>query len=99
RELAQLARLPATRRKPRGRPVFVFPGIMGSRLGVVARKSYSLLWLHPTAVANGSLTQLAIPGSRALRAVGVMLPGYLKLRLRLEIAGFRPVFCPFDWRR
>ena len=28
-----------------------------------------------------------------------MLPGYLKLRLRLEIAGFRPVFCPFDWRR
>jgi hypothetical protein len=34
---------------------------MGSRLGLVARKSYSLLWLHPTAVANGSLTQLAMP--------------------------------------
>ena len=99
RELAQLARLAATRRNPRGRRVFVLPGIMGSRLGLVARKSYSLLWLHPTAVASGSLTQLAIPGSRALRAVGVMLPGYLKLRLRLEIAGFRPVFCPFDWRR
>jgi pimeloyl-ACP methyl ester carboxylesterase len=99
RELAQLAKLAATRRNPRGRRVFVLPGIMGSRLGVVARTSYSLLWLHPTAVANGSLTQLAIPGSRALRAVGVMLPGYLKLRLRLEIAGFRPVFCPFDWRR
>jgi pimeloyl-ACP methyl ester carboxylesterase len=99
RELAQLAKLAATRRNPRGRRVFVLPGIMGSRLGVVARKRYSLLWLHPTAVANGSLTQLAIPGSRALRAVGVMLPGYLKLRLRLEIAGFRPVFCPFDWRR
>jgi len=99
RELAQLAKLAATRRNPRGRRVFVLPGIMGSRLGVVARKSYSLLWLHPTAVANGSLTQLAIPGSRALRAVGVMLPGYLKLRLRLEVAGFRPLFCPFDWRR
>ena len=99
RELAQLAKLAATRRNPRGRRVFVLPGIMGSRLGLVARKSYSLLWLHPTAVANGSLTQLAIPGSRALRAVGVMLPGYMKLRLRLEIAGFRPVFCPFDWRR
>ena len=39
------------------------------------------------------------PGPAALRAVGVMLPGYLKLRLRLEIAGFRPLFCPFDWRR
>jgi pimeloyl-ACP methyl ester carboxylesterase len=99
RELAQLAKLAATRRNPRGRRVFVLPGIMGSRLGLVARKSYSLLWLHPTAVANGALTQLAIPGSRSLRAVGVMLPGYLKLRLRLEIAGFRPVFCPFDWRR
>ena len=99
RELSQLAKLAATRRNPRGRRVFVLPGIMGSRLGLVARRSYSLLWLHPTAVANGSLVQLAIPGSRALRAVGVMLPGYLKLRLRLEIAGFRPVFCPFDWRR
>lgn len=99
RELSQLAKLAATRRNPRGRRVFLLPGIMGSRLGLVARRSYSLLWLHPTAVANGSLLQLAIPGPRALRAVGVMLPGYLKMRLRLEIAGFRPVFCPFDWRR
>lgn len=99
RELSQLAKLAATRRNPRGRRVFVLPGIMGSRLGLVARRSYSLLWLHPTAVANGSLTQLAMPSPRALRAVGVMLPGYLKLRLRLEISGFRPVFCPFDWRR
>jgi pimeloyl-ACP methyl ester carboxylesterase len=98
RELSQLAKLAFTRRNPRGRRVFVLPGIMGSRLGLVARRSYSLLWLHPTALANGDLTQLAIPGSRALRAVGVMLPGYLKLRLRLEIAGFRPLFCPFDWR-
>jgi pimeloyl-ACP methyl ester carboxylesterase len=99
RELSQLAKLAATRRNPRGRRVFVLPGIMGSRLGSIARRRYSLLWLHPTAVANGSLTQLAMPSSRALRAVGVMLPGYLKLRLRLEIAGFRPLFCPFDWRR
>lgn len=99
RELAHLAKLAVTRRNPRGRRVFVLPGIMGSRLGLVARRSYSLLWLHPSAVANGSLMQLAMPSPRALRAVGVMLPGYLKLRLRLEVAGFRPVFCPFDWRR
>ncbi len=99
RELSQLAKLAATRRNPRGRHVFLLPGIMGSRLGLVARRSYSLLWLHPTAVASGSMMQLALPGSRALQAVGVMLPGYLKMRLRLEIAGFRPVFCPFDWRR
>jgi pimeloyl-ACP methyl ester carboxylesterase len=99
RELAQLAKLAVTRRNPRGRRVFVLPGIMGSRLGLVARRRHSLLWLHPSAVANGSLLQLAMPSPRALRAVGVMLPGYLKLRLRLEIAGLRPVFCPFDWRR
>ncbi|HKS56266.1 MAG TPA: alpha/beta fold hydrolase [Steroidobacteraceae bacterium] len=99
RELSQLAKLAATRRNPRGRRVFVLPGIMGSRLGLVARRTYSLLWLHPTALANGELAQLALPGPRALRAVGVMLPGYLKLRLRLEIAGFRPLFCPFDWRQ
>lgn len=98
RELAQLAKLASTRRNPRGRRVFVLPGIMGSRLGLISRRSYSLLWLHPTALANGELAQLAMPGSRSLRAVGVMLPGYLKLRLRLEIAGFRPLFCPFDWR-
>jgi len=98
RELSQLAKLALTRRNPRGRRVFVLPGIMGSRLGLVARRSYSLLWLHPTALANGELAQLAIPGPRTLRAVGVMLPGYLKMRLRLEIAGFRPLFCPFDWR-
>ena len=99
RELSQLAKLAATRRNPRGRHVFLLPGIMGSRLGLMARRSYSLLWLHPTAVAGGSMMRLALPGPRALQAVGVMLPGYLKMRLRLEIAGFRPVFCPFDWRR
>lgn len=99
RELSQLAKLAFTRRNPRGRRVFVLPGIMGSRLGLVTRRSHSLLWLHPTALANGELTQLAMPSPRTLRAVGVMLPGYLKLRLHLEIAGFRPVFCPFDWRQ
>ena len=35
RELSHLAKLAATRRNPRGRPVFVLPGIMGSRLGRV----------------------------------------------------------------
>jgi len=98
RELAHLAKIAATRRNPRGKVVFVLPGIMGSRLGSVQRQSSSLLWLHPVAIAQGGLSQLALPGSKSLRALGVMLPGYLKLRLSLEIAGFRPVFHPFDWR-
>lgn len=98
RELAQLAKIAATRRNPRGKVVFLLPGIMGSRLGSQRRQTPSLLWLHPVAISQGGLSQLALPGSRSLRALGVMLPGYLKMRLCLEIAGFRPVFHPFDWR-
>jgi pimeloyl-ACP methyl ester carboxylesterase len=96
RELCQLAKLATTRHNPRGRVVFVLPGIMGSRLG-----NSSLLWLHPATLAAGALLQLARPNGRqpdSIRALGVMLPGYLKLRLSLEIAGFRPLFHPFDWR-
>lgn len=98
RELSQLAKIAATRSNSRGKLVFVLPGIMGSRLGSLQRRTSSLLWLHPVAIAQGGLSQLALPGSRSLRALGVMLPGYLKMRLQLTIAGFRPVFHPFDWR-
>jgi pimeloyl-ACP methyl ester carboxylesterase len=98
RELAHLARLAATRHNARGRVVFVLPGIMGSRLGTVQRQVADLLWLHPTAVSEGRLTELAVPGLRSMRPLGVMLPGYLKLRLTLQIAGYRPRFYPFDWR-
>lgn len=98
RELSQLAKIAATRGNDCGEVVFVLPGIMGSRLGSSVRRTTSLLWLHPMAIAQGGLSQLALPGGKSLRALGVMLPGYLKLRLSLEIAGFRPVFHPFDWR-
>lgn len=98
RELSHLAKLAATRGNGRGPLVLILPGIMGSRLGSLRRKASSTLWLHPVAVAGGGLEQLAMPGSRSLRALGVMLPGYLKLRLSLEIAGFRAQFHPFDWR-
>jgi pimeloyl-ACP methyl ester carboxylesterase len=98
RELAQLAKIAATRGNDRGEVVFILPGIMGSRLGTLQRRTTSLLWLHPMAIAQGGLSQLALPAGKSLRALGVMLPGYLKLRLTLEIAGFVPVFHPFDWR-
>jgi pimeloyl-ACP methyl ester carboxylesterase len=98
RELCTLAKLAATRFNRRGPLAFILPGIMGSRLAWMRRRSHNLLWLHPTAVANGAILQLALPGCRSVRALGVMLPGYLKLRLTLEIAGFRAVFHPFDWR-
>ena len=98
RELAQLARLAAIRSNPRGALVYVLPGMMGTKLGVAHHKSLDLVWLHPTAIAEGALLQLAMPGPVAVCSAGLMLPGYLKLKLSLEIAGFRCAFHPFDWR-
>jgi len=98
-ELCRLAKLAAAHHDPDGTQVFVLPGIMGSRLGTIRDSAPSLLWLHPATISQGGLLQLAMPGSRSIRALGVMLPGYLKLKLSLEIAGFRAIFHPFDWRR
>jgi pimeloyl-ACP methyl ester carboxylesterase len=98
RELSHLAKLAATRKQRRGTPVFILPGIMGSRLAIKRAGTLNLYWLHPAAIAQGHLMQLALPGSQTMRPIGVMLPGYLKMKLMLEIAGFKPIFYPFDWR-
>lgn len=98
RELSQLAKLAGLRRNERGPLVYLLPGVMGSRLAAGDRESADLIWLHPAAISAGGLLQLALPGTRPLQAIGIMLPGYLKLQLSLEIAGFTPVFHPFDWR-
>jgi|ADGO01.1.fsa_nt_gi Lecithin:cholesterol acyltransferase. len=97
-ELSHLAKLAATRRNKRGRLVFILPGIMGSRLAMKRGRTLDLYWLHPHAIAAGHLAKLALPGSRALRPIGVMLPGYLKMKLMLEVSGFKPVLHAFDWR-
>jgi pimeloyl-ACP methyl ester carboxylesterase len=98
RELCHYAKLAATRADPQGPVVYVLPGIMGSKLGVAGAHIPHIIWLHPVAIAAGGLLELAA-SNRRLHACGVMLPGYLKLKLMLEIAGFRPRFFPFDWRR
>ncbi len=98
RELSQLAKLAATRKRPRATPVFILPGIMGSRLAMKRGRTLDLYWLHPAAIAQGQLMELALPGSPALRPIGVMLPGYLKMKLMLEIGGFNPILHAFDWR-
>ncbi len=98
RELSHLAKLAATRRKLRAPTVFILPGIMGSRLAMKRGRTLDLYWLHPHAIAQGQLAQLALPGSPALKPIGVMLPGYLKMKLMLEVAGFKPILHAFDWR-
>jgi len=107
RELCRLAKLAAARHDPHGPLVFLLPGIMGSRLGTIHDPTRdpthvstpSMLWLHPASISDGALVQLALPGPSSIQALGVMLPGYLKLKLSLEVAGFHAIFHPFDWRR
>jgi pimeloyl-ACP methyl ester carboxylesterase len=98
RELCQLARLAPEAGNAHGTVVYILPGIMGSKLAAGHGTTSNVLWLQPAAIAAGGLLELALPRSPPLRAVGVMLPGYLKLKLRLEAAGFAPRFHPFDWR-
>lgn len=97
RELAlQAVAVQPTRNAPK---VYVLPGLLGSKLGVSRHSHSELFWLDPATLLTGKVTELAIGKRRSLRCQGVMLPGYLKLKLMLEIAGFNAVFHAYDWRR
>lgn len=98
-ELRALARRADKARPVRGPRVYLLPGIMGSTLGYRDRAQERSIWLDPHAIASGELLQLALPSSATLRPLGVMLPGYLQLQLRLRSAGFDAVLHPFDWRK
>ncbi len=99
RELGTLARQVAESRTRGGPPVYVLPGLMGSRIGTRGRLLDDVIWLDPIEVVAGHLTRLALPRGARLSALGVMLLGGLKLRLSLQIAGFDARFHAFDWRR
>lgn len=98
RELRRLAQAAARRRTRGGPRVLILPGIMGSKIGTPGRVNDDVLWLDPAEVIAGKLTDLALPAGRHLQPVGVMLFGYLKLKLSLQLAGFDARFHPFDWR-
>jgi len=101
RELQALA-IESERARTRGGPrVYVLPGIMGSRIGRERAGILpdDLLWVDPVEICAGRLVELALPRGNRFKAVGVMLFAYLKLKLRLEIAGFDATFHPFDWRQ
>jgi len=58
-----------------------------------------VLWIDPVEIALGRITELKLgPGPSKYFADGVILLAYLKLKLRLRIAGFNAEFFPFDWR-
>lgn len=79
--------------------VYVLPGLLGSKLGVRNQRGTELLWFEPGSVVAGKLSQLAFGKRRSLRSLGALLPGYLKLVLKLRIAGFETVIHAYDWRR
>lgn len=97
RELAQQA----AKVKPASKAptVYILPGLLGSKLGVIKKGQTELYWFDPATLIPGKLTELAIGKRRSMRTQGVMLPGYIKLKLMLEIAGFKTLFHPYDWRR
>ncbi len=99
RELRKLAQMAHARRVRGGPRVLVLPGIMGSKIGKPGRLRDDVLWLDPVEVMAGKLIDLALPKGKDLKPVGVMLFGYLKLKLTLQIAGFDASFHPYDWRQ
>jgi pimeloyl-ACP methyl ester carboxylesterase len=99
-ELVQLARATHGRR-PRGRRVYVLPGIMGSQLGFTrgGQKPNDVLWLDPIDIQLGRLLELELGDDSRAVALGAMNYTYLKITLSLRQAGFDAVLLDYDWRR
>jgi len=98
RELRRLARRAAATRVRSRRPVYVLPGLMGSRIGTRGRIFDDVLWVDVIEIAAGHLVRLALPRGANLVALGAMWLNALKLKLSLQVAGFGARFHAFDWR-
>ena len=93
----------ATRSAGRGRRVLILPGILGSKIGTertILRAIFDdVLWIDPLDIARGKLAKLTLgPSAKRHKALGVFLVAYLKLKLRLKIAGYNADSWAFDWR-
>jgi len=100
RELRELA-LEASAVRTRGGPrVLILPGIMGSTLGIENRVGPfdDILWLDPLDIGLGNLTMLSLGERHRIVPLGVVLFTYLRLKLRLQRAGYDADYFPFDWR-
>ena len=105
-ELSALAAAERKTRRSRGPRVLILPGIMGSKLGGPMQRAGSkhrrrppeVLWIDPLQIAAGRLTALTLPSGRSLKAMGVLLFSYARLKLQLRIAGCDARFFSYDWR-
>jgi pimeloyl-ACP methyl ester carboxylesterase len=110
--LAQLARRSQAARRRRaharaGLKIYLLPGILGSQLGTPrsAGQPPDLLWIDPSDIVKGRLTELRLPRvtsgnspPQALQPLGAIVYSYLALKLRLGAAGFDVVLYDYDWR-
>src|SRR5579863_1997421 len=100
--LRTLARAAARRRRDRAAlRVYLLPGIMGSQLGTHRADGAppDLLWLDPTDIVHGRLSELRRGPGTHLATLGGVDYSYLALRLRLQAAGFEVVLFDYDWRQ
>ncbi|HEV2700846.1 MAG TPA: alpha/beta hydrolase [Steroidobacteraceae bacterium] len=79
--------------------VLLIPGIMGSQLGFdrPAPLPRDLLWVDPVDIGAGRLRALRM-NAAPVRAMGVVLHSYLRLRLHLAANGFDVGCVDYDWR-
>lgn len=98
---AAAARQRRSRRSSAAPRVWILPGIMGSLLGLPRGTGNppDILWLDALDIILGRLTRLRTDGTPQVQPMGVLLPTYLRLSLRLTAAGFAPKFFDYDWRR
>jgi pimeloyl-ACP methyl ester carboxylesterase len=107
--LSALAHQAAVRRRRRARhrrlKVYLLPGILGSQLGRLRAPGEppDLLWIDPSDIVNGRLTELRLPRAtgkplQPVQPLGAIVYSYLALKLRLAAAGFDVVLYDYDWR-
>lgn len=83
----------------RRRPAYILPGILGSRLSVVANGVPNLVWVDPIELVAGGIRRLTLADGDGVVATGTVFAPYFRMRLRLRLAGYDARFLPYDWRR
>src|SRR5262245_43566424 len=99
-ELKRLTQEAQLRGVRAGERVLILPGIMGSKLGYDRLGPFDdVIWVDPIQIARGRLNELLLDGKHPqIEPLGVILFAYLKLKLKLKIAGYDADFFPYDWR-
>lgn len=81
------------------RRVLILPGVMASLLGEPRGSSHHVKWLDPAEIIAGNLFHLSYDAKPLLgTSVSSMLPCYLPLKLRLQLADHDVEIFHYDWR-